>query len=586
MEELRSLPRSRGAPVALSQDNGTEFTSKHYDAWAFAAGIQLDFIRPGDRSKLDQNFRLLPGRRMEVCMAQQLVRFLSIALLICVVSCAQEPFLEEEGLSLKVSPPDLDKVTGSVADLAEEIAQCRSVAAAPLEPGAGDETRTEANQDKTTEGEEGCVLAVYVWSGVMPLSWVGIENVTAATEDLGVHLALIDGEGLWDELDERGPETATEDAGRTLASELIGAGATVHYPALLLFDGESILEPPILGFKTETAYRAMIAERLDRGAGSKTEGTERTASPDFKTASAHGDYRDIEIDGHPGAYFRHIPRTDTVGLEIKEQNYTLDLAVGERYWAPGIVDLVPTPDGLFLVTPRTARGGLEFHTVADMFARRIPVALAPGPPTFEPFYVDLEMVDQYPSVGILEREEGSVTYRVLTSWFDGILHRDYEVRYSSDDGRAEVEPLGKPVHTCPDFQLSIPIMAKDGREVAARDEAAGTTKIFRINDDSSCDVVLDTGMQTGKVAWDSTGRRIAFAIPRGVARDSLGNVRTLHGVFVLDRENLSLMRVPGSTAVDRLTFPEFVEDTTVIFVIRGERETGARDRFRLFCCLK
>ena len=32
---------------AARLDNGTEFTSKHFDAWAYTAGIQLDFISPG-----------------------------------------------------------------------------------------------------------------------------------------------------------------------------------------------------------------------------------------------------------------------------------------------------------------------------------------------------------------------------------------------------------------------------------------------------------------------------------------------------------------------------------------------------------
>jgi len=44
---LDRIIQKRGAPVALTLDNGTEFTSKHFDAWAYRAGIQLDFIRPG-----------------------------------------------------------------------------------------------------------------------------------------------------------------------------------------------------------------------------------------------------------------------------------------------------------------------------------------------------------------------------------------------------------------------------------------------------------------------------------------------------------------------------------------------------------
>ena len=46
-EVLDAVILERGVSTALSRDNGTEFTSKHFDAWAFAGRIQLGFIRPG-----------------------------------------------------------------------------------------------------------------------------------------------------------------------------------------------------------------------------------------------------------------------------------------------------------------------------------------------------------------------------------------------------------------------------------------------------------------------------------------------------------------------------------------------------------
>lgn len=37
----------RGAPAMITIDNGPEFTSQHFDEWAFTRKIQLDYIRPG-----------------------------------------------------------------------------------------------------------------------------------------------------------------------------------------------------------------------------------------------------------------------------------------------------------------------------------------------------------------------------------------------------------------------------------------------------------------------------------------------------------------------------------------------------------
>jgi len=36
-----------GKPAGIQVDNGTEFTSNHFDAWAYLRSIDVDFIRPG-----------------------------------------------------------------------------------------------------------------------------------------------------------------------------------------------------------------------------------------------------------------------------------------------------------------------------------------------------------------------------------------------------------------------------------------------------------------------------------------------------------------------------------------------------------
>ena len=44
---LDQVIAQRGKPDMIRLDNGTEFTSNYFDAWAYARGIQLDFIAPG-----------------------------------------------------------------------------------------------------------------------------------------------------------------------------------------------------------------------------------------------------------------------------------------------------------------------------------------------------------------------------------------------------------------------------------------------------------------------------------------------------------------------------------------------------------
>lgn len=44
---LETLRRERGLPAVLITDNGSEFTSRAFDAWAYSRAVKLDFIQPG-----------------------------------------------------------------------------------------------------------------------------------------------------------------------------------------------------------------------------------------------------------------------------------------------------------------------------------------------------------------------------------------------------------------------------------------------------------------------------------------------------------------------------------------------------------
>lgn len=44
---LEQLRRERGLPTVLMTDNGSEFRSRAFDAWAYSRDVRLDFIQPG-----------------------------------------------------------------------------------------------------------------------------------------------------------------------------------------------------------------------------------------------------------------------------------------------------------------------------------------------------------------------------------------------------------------------------------------------------------------------------------------------------------------------------------------------------------
>lgn len=65
---LDAMIKRHGKPTAITCDNGSEFTSRHFDAWAYEHGVAIDYIMPG---KPVQNgyIESFNGRLREECMS-------------------------------------------------------------------------------------------------------------------------------------------------------------------------------------------------------------------------------------------------------------------------------------------------------------------------------------------------------------------------------------------------------------------------------------------------------------------------------------------------------------------------------------
>ena len=463
------------------------------------------------------------------------------------VGAVAEPPLEraaEPPLAYHLAPlpADLDSLT-SLEDAATRIAECA----------------------------DDCSEIVYFWSQRMPLSRSGIAEISGAARMLGMRLTLIGTE----ELHEYAYANPGLGAGVIpIADAMLGAGALAHAPAVVVHHEGQVVGHAILGYKTAEAYAGMIGRRV-----SATTGRNRswpTPSTVLSAVSEGGrPLVEYEAVGTPGAYFRWVPGRQALAYESGRRIYLLDLVDGRSRLASGYIDFVPTPDGRYFVTPGPGRDGLSFYDADEVFE----AARSNTPGSAVAFFADRQMQDQYPSVGILEQQESLVVYRVLTSWFTGIVYRDYEVRVDPRTGVPRVQPIGEPVTPCRETSLSIPILSQDGLEVAARDESTGTTKIFRILTGGRCDEVLDLGVQTSKVAWHRTGRLLAFGTPR-VRRRRGEPDQSSGGIFLFDRDRRVLTRLSDSEGASPVAFPDFIGDDSVVFLIPG-RSRGESSVFRV-----
>ena len=66
---LERLAASHGLPEVIFVDNGTEFTSKAVDRWAYEYGVKLDFSRPGKPTD-NAYIESFNGRLREECLNQ------------------------------------------------------------------------------------------------------------------------------------------------------------------------------------------------------------------------------------------------------------------------------------------------------------------------------------------------------------------------------------------------------------------------------------------------------------------------------------------------------------------------------------
>jgi hypothetical protein len=446
-----------------------------------------------------------------------------------------------------------------------------------------------ARQIEECVGE--CAGIVYFWTPRMPLSRSGIAEIWGAAKRLGMPLTVVGTEDVYRYASAgpglRAAVTPPADAipiavATPIADAMLRAGALAHAPAVVVHSGGQVVGHAILGYKTAETYEGMIARRLDETIGPPVDGTNvlrasgmtssdgsrflaTLSAATLSTASERGlPLVDYEAVGNPGAYFRWVPGRQALAYESRGRIYLLDLADGQNRRAPGSIDFVPTPDGRYFVTPGRNRSGLAFFDADDVFES----ARADAPASVTPFFTDPRMRDQYPSVGILEQEGSRTVYRVLTSWYEGIIYRDYEVQADPGTRGPSVRPIGEPVIPCSGMSLSTPIMSQDGTEVAARDESTGTTKIFRILGAGRCSEVLDLGMQTTKVAWHQTGRLLAFARPR-VRQRGGGVDESVRGVFLFDRDQERLTRLSDSDDASLFAFPDFIGDDSIVFLIRG-----------------
>jgi len=291
--------------------------------------------------------------------------------------------------------------------------------------------------------------------------------------------------------------------------------------------------------------------------------------------------RRVELDFTPDYFFKPLPRQNgwdnrlEVSVISPNGNVVMNMITGDYRSVPGPFDAVPTPDGHVIITP-----GLDFFDRDTISPNSTPL-LADGNQDDPDNVLD----GVYHSAAVLPGVSAPKrTYRVITdSLTEGdtsmntLMYKDFDTTMVENSPKfKDNEHPPKPL--CPnlgDAPYKLPMLSKDGQQLAAFDVEAGTTKIFKVsklpNGTSKCTMTRDLGFATGKVEFSPDGKKITFASdtndtdPNSVGWYAQPDSSQNFQVYVVDLEEDTIQRI-SNQASGNSYYPSFWQDGTVAYM--------------------
>jgi hypothetical protein len=289
----------------------------------------------------------------------------------------------------------------------------------------------------------------------------------------------------------------------------------------------------------------------------------------------------VELDFTPDYFFKPLPRQNPqddrqqVSVISENGNVLLDMNTGDYRSIPGPFDGVPTPDGHVVITP-----GLDFFDRDTIKADSTPL-FADGNQANQENVLD----GVYHSAGVIPGQAAPKrTYRVITDTLttgneqmNTLMYKDFETTMEST-GPSFKKNDHAPKPLCPnlgDAPYKLPMLSKDGQQLAAFDVESGTTKIFKIvktANGNRCDMTRDLGFATGKVEFSPDGKKITFAAdtnstdPDAVTWYSQPSASSQNfQVYVVDLAQNTVQRISNQTSGNSY-YPSFWHDGSVAYM--------------------
>lgn len=216
------------------------------------------------------------------------------------------------------------------------------------------------------------------------------------------------------------------------------------------------------------------------------------------------DNLEVKVNDHVSYFFKIHPDGEYLAFIGGESNQLLNMGTGEQKAIPGHVDPVFTPDGEYLTIPMTHEknynGDITYETTMGFFDFK---KIKDEGSSAKPDFSDDENNGVYQSIGQVSKNE----YRLITDK-NGATINDHTHQKLKRTRSEAISPCSNDEN----FATDLPMLSKDGRFISSLDTNTDTTKIYRLNQDGSCELALDLGFATGKISFNHDSSQITFHV--------------------------------------------------------------------------
>lgn len=267
----------------------------------------------------------------------------------------------------------------------------------------------------------------------------------------------------------------------------------------------------------------------------------------------------------------------TAVIDEARENILVNMETGAVHDVPGDVDPVFSPDSKFLTLP-----GGEFYAMDDIESRIRSNRSARNVGSA----INANEGGVYQSIGILPGStDRKKTYRYMDD-SGGASYFDVEVNFDSNGKMRDSRRINRSQRMCREASArDTPMMSKDGKYLSILNFETHTTQIWRVNDNGTCEMMVDIGVPTGKVdfGFDEENPQITFHVDEvsndwhyfsgvdGYQRKSV-YVMNLNKEGEGDKEKWSVESMakvvpPGTTEMGTGSYyPRFRKDGSVVMV--------------------